>query len=422
MKPSVQRRRLHLVYLLNDLLHHAKYHTSDRALQTNLSQSLQPYIEELLQLAAVDAKRGVSRRLRDLASIWEEENYFDRQDLTQLLDPSASTLPNSHAHPRQQAKSESTVKELPYILPSSHGDPSLPFYDLPAGNLVRLIVPNSSQPMRPEEVRPLQLASGPVDEGLVNALKDFLADVQGMENTRPKPEDGGVAPDMDEMGQMSYHDEAGGLAGDTYYGWSRSFCEKMKRRGRTEKDNSSRSSRSRSTSRSRSRISRKRRRYSESPNGRSRSSRSYSRSRSRQRGEENGRRGRSRSPVGGRTRSGPRSYPAEGGHHMIGQPRKFDAPNQFRDPPPVPPPPSLGLPFPPPPLQHGQIPIPPPLGWTGPWPPPPPPPPSYILSNPALPNLQFPPAPPNLPPPPGTWPPYPPGHQHGGKNEYTERR
>ncbi|KAK5262766.1 hypothetical protein LTR96_011742, partial [Exophiala xenobiotica] len=66
--------------------------------------------------------------------------------------------------------------------------------------------------------------SGPADESLVNALKDFLHDVKGLDKTVAYLEDKGVNPEIDEMGQISYRDEAGDVVGDTYYGWSRSLC------------------------------------------------------------------------------------------------------------------------------------------------------------------------------------------------------
>ncbi|KAK5191715.1 hypothetical protein LTR99_008557 [Exophiala xenobiotica] len=294
-KPSSRRQRLHILYLLNDLLHHAKFHASERSFEASLTQLLQPFLRDLFQLAAEAAKPRVSRRLRDVVKIWEEAQYFERDVLAQLLDPLDNVASEATQKPLVQTTSKPTTKELPFILPALHGDPSSPFYDLPAGNLMPLIVPNSLQSIRPEEIRPLQLSSGPADEGLVNALKDFLHDVKGLDNTVAYLEDKGMNPEIDEMGQISYRDEAGDVVGDTYYGWSRSFCAKMKRRDGSRSDGSSRRSRSRSTTRSRSRGGHKRRRYSDSlDNG---SSRSYSRSTSRRRYNHSRKRSsRSRSP------------------------------------------------------------------------------------------------------------------------------
>ncbi|KIX09821.1 uncharacterized protein Z518_00902 [Rhinocladiella mackenziei CBS 650.93] len=427
VRTSISRRRLHILYLLNDLLHHAKCHNSDVDLQNNSTQSLRPFLVDLFQLTASEAKLRVSRRLDQLVKIWEEEKYFDRDDLARILDSLHGITPKTELSVQGPSKSENNLNELPYVIPATHGDPTLPFYDLPAGNLMHHIVPNSSQPMRPDEIRALQFSAGPADESLVNALKDFLKDVERIENAIPQPEEEEPPVEIDEMGQTSCHDEAGDLVGDTYYGWSRSFCEKMKKRERDDKHDSARRTRSRSSSRSRSRsharVHHKRRRQSESSSASSRSSRSYSRSASRSRyGRISSRWGASRSRS--RSPSRTRSYTLEKSLPRSGLPPRISPPKHFVNTPPGPPPPpllstSIGLPFPPSPFDPGRIPVPPPCppNWTGPWPPPPPPPPQGYQ------NLPIPPAPPNLPPPPppGSWP-FQPNEQFGGRNDPPGRR
>ncbi|EHY55177.1 uncharacterized protein HMPREF1120_03327 [Exophiala dermatitidis NIH/UT8656] len=317
------------------------------------------------------------------------------------------------------------------MLPTTHGDPSLPYYELPAGNLMPHIVPNSSQPIRPEDVQALRFSGGPADESLVNALTDFLADIQTMNDKLSKLESKGSKPEMDEMGQISYRDEAGDLLGDTYYGWSRSFCERMKRRGRSDASGSPRAvsnSSSVSRSRSRGRAPYKRRRYSNSTDL-SRSSRSYSRSPSRRRRRDSSVE-RSDSRKGSWPRSRSRSHPPDWRGARPEQPPNMPAPMSFNNMPTIPPPPTVaGLPFPPPPplpaFQQSGVPFPPPrpINWSGQWPPPPPPP-LYHPGNPAFNGLQFPPAPPNMPPPPpppAGWP-MPPTDPYGGSNGYTGRR
>lgn len=184
----------------------------------------------------------------------------------------------------EQVHTKAVARELPWIMPATHGDPTASFFDLPAANLMPHIIPNSSKPMRSDQVRALHLTAGPADESLVNAMKDFLEDVKSINDPYAVLDGEDMVLDIDEMGQTSYTNEAGDVVGDTYYGWSRAFCEKMKRRG---KDNGSSgqsrsSSRSKSRSRSRSRspvrgrgFTAKRKRYSRS-GSRSRSS-SYGR-------------------------------------------------------------------------------------------------------------------------------------------------
>lgn len=302
----------------------------------------------------------------------------------------------------------------------------MPYFDLPAGNLMPHIMPNSSAAIRPDQVRALQFVAGPADDGLVHAVKDFLKEVNDIDDSA-QADVSAIVTDIDELGQTSYQDEDGDVVySDTYYGWSRTFCEKMKKRrdGDNGRETRARSySSSRSLSRSRSRSPRKRRRYSDSI-----SSRSASRSRSRR--SRDGRRAESsRRRVSGdhRKRSRPRSYSPDQSHALPAPPltRGNSHPaggvaSQF--------PPTMitqtnGPPF------HGlpnQIPFPPALGPGGlPFPPPPPPPPPNY-AGPWPPNTNFPhglpfPAPPLhqsgiLPPrpgPPGPNQNWPPAHWQG---------
>ena len=415
---NVPRQRLHILYLLNDLLHHSKYHARDTDLHTTLTQCLQQFLPELFQLAMEDAKPKISRRLQTLVEIWQGAQYLETNLLDRITDILTGVGPGTTEEIKAEQKPERATKELPYNLPATHGDPSLPFYDLPAGNLMPLIVPNSSQPMRADDIRALQFSAGAADESLVNALKDFLVDVQSIDDTVAHLEKAGVHPEMDEMGQIWYRDQTGDLVGDTYYGWSRAFCEKMRGRDRSGSGYASQRSHSRGSSRSRSRSRVKRRRYSTSDDGHSELSRSYNRSRSRRRSLSRGRdvsrsRSRSISPVQSRP--------------MLGRLQQPDLPTQPSNHPPNPLPQSAhGLPLKPP-TQFGGAPVIPPPYWSGPWPPPPPPPPSQLPGNAGFPNLPFPPPPPpNFPSQPGAWPPYPPapppGYPYGGNGTYNNGR
>ena len=419
--PRASRLRLHILYIINDLLHHAKYHTSDTVLRSNLGSALEQCVVEVFQLAATDGKRKVCDRLDQLANIWQKEDYFPKDRIERLRKTQVKESgkeDNSVAASQQPGIS---TKEIPYIMPSTHGDPSTPYYDLPAGNLMPHILPDSTAPMQPNQIRALHFSAGPADEGLVNAVKDFLKDVEMLDNVYGQLDDEGIVVDIDQMGQTSYKDETGDLTGDTYYGWSRAFCDKMKRRRRRAngEDGSSNTrgrSRAYSSSPSRSNSPRKRRRYSTS--GDRSESRSFSRSRSASRHASSNHpasqpvRARSRS----RTSSPERPSFARASitemHATLDRSASYLS--QAR---PTPPPSSLRstpalnpnmvqhcFPPPPPPLGHNGLPIPPPRppNWSGPWPPLPPPP---MRSS--FPNMPF------TPPPPP--PPAPSSFQHQGQ-------
>ena len=221
--------------------------------------------------------------------IWEKEQLLPQSILKSLRNTLAGTDEmDTQSIPEDVSEQVTANKETAFILPPTHGDPSTPYYDLPAGNFMPHIMPNSSAPMRPGHIRPLQFATGPADEGLVSALKDFLKETDALDKVTSFYEIEGIVPDIDEMGQLSYSDERGEIQGDTYYGWSRSFCEKMKRR-HNDDHNLSEHIKSRTRSTSSNMSLRKRRRLSGTSSERSRSrSRSPSQSRSRGRGRGRG--------------------------------------------------------------------------------------------------------------------------------------
>ncbi|KAB8234732.1 RNA polymerase II-binding domain-containing protein [Aspergillus alliaceus] len=379
---SMKRKRLHILYLLNDLFHHTKYHLDSTAAFSTFTGSSQPYIVELLGYAAsYDREKNPKhhRRLDALLDIWDQHGYYGSDyvnKLREVVKNSALSGPVKASIDVEESNTDSAnrlpSKDVPFTMPSTHGDPSTPYYDLPAGNLVPHIIPDSTAPLRPDSVKPLQFLAGPADDKLVDALKAFLKDVDQIYGAdKPEPK-GDEIVDIDELGQTVIRDGITGdiLDSDTYYGWSRGFCQRMKRS-------------SKSGSRSRSQSPHKRRRYSDSLSDDSRRSRSRSRTRTppRRFGRYDSR---SRSVSQSRSRSRERSYSPRPPSPPRSMPPAHHH-NQFNNgvPPGFPPPP-LPMHFPPGPPAFSQgMPgaPPPPPNYQGQWPPPPPPLPKYGPSN-----------------------------------------
>ena len=428
-RPSARRKQLHILYLLNDLLHHTKYHLASSSSYSTLTGTIQPHLVDLVgSAAAFDSKEFPKHhgRIEKLLDIWEANGYYQpsyvqklRETVTNAANFGYSGAGTTAARSEPNLEAELNPfkgnKDAPYVMPATHGDPSTPYYDLPAGNMMPHIIPNSTVPISPQLVKPLQFVAGPADESLVIAVKDFMRDVEGLFGTGDK-HDGDIAIDFDQLGQPIVHDEITGepIGGEGYYGWSKAFCKKMKRRA--EGRNGASNGRLRSDSLDRSMSPRKRRRNSYSggssrsrSRSRPRSSpstsppsgtrgwrrrsvtrsrrRSYTRSESssrsgshsgpaRPRSRRNRSRLRSRSGSKSRSRSySPPQYPPSRRHQAASVSRPLPPPPLAQGPsPPLPPP------FPGPftqgfPLGPGGIPIPPPPppNYSGPWPPPPPP-------------------------------------------------
>ncbi|KAJ5365845.1 RNA polymerase II large subunit CTD [Penicillium concentricum] len=264
-KVSPKRQRLHILYLLNDLLHHCKYHLGTSSTFSTVSGSLQLHLVNLVGYAATcDRQKNPRhhRRLDDLLDIWSEHEYFHPELVNKLREVVTMGAPppsNDAANDLNPAKKSG--KDAPFIVPSTHGDPSTPWHEVRAGNIYPHIIPNSTIPIQPDSLKPIKLLAGPADQKTVDALKAFLADVNKLYDPETLWDD---KHDIDELGQtvMRGENTSDILDGQHYYGWSLEFCQPA------DTDTEDSRDRSRSRSPSGSRTYRKRR-YSDSSSSQS---------------------------------------------------------------------------------------------------------------------------------------------------------
>ena len=402
--PSGWRRQLHVLYLLNDVLHHTKFHFKSPSAHSTLTGTLQSSLVDLFRAASaynLEVYVQQHRCIADLLDIWEGKGYYQPLYIQKLKDTVSNSSKVDLENPGEDKKPSEEVwgkerKDPPYILPPSHGDSMTPFHDLPAANMMPHIVPNSAIPIKPQSMKALQFTAGPADEDLVVAVRGFLTTVDSLDAHDFENKKGYM--DVDDLGQPVPGDEITGnsLGGNGYYGWSRAFCEKMKQRGLGLGHISKIVGRAVSTERSLSPH--KRRRYSDSGSSRSRD-RNFGQSRSSSISSHQGARRRNL------TRSSSKSRESSGESRRYRSLRSLRSRSQSRSlsysPPqaasvlqrPLPPAspqvmqhnqaqglsPPTSMPFPQPFSKGflagpGGIPIPPPPpNYHGPWPPPPPP-------------------------------------------------
>lgn len=234
---SVRRRQVHILYLLNDLLHHAKYHLGQDSFYSTLTTNIQSYLITLVGIAsAYDTVqfRIHLKKIDEVLEIWSEKRYFHPlylQKLRDIVEESQENVRSEKLIQPQRKSGESSREQkinAPYLMPHSHGEFTTPFYDLPAGNMIPHIIPNSAIPINPQAMKPLQLKAGPARESLVNVLKKFMEEVDPTNSKKNEDETVGI----DELGNIVFSDATTGesFGGDGYYGWSRVLCEKMKRK------------------------------------------------------------------------------------------------------------------------------------------------------------------------------------------------
>ena len=420
--PSYKRRQISILYLFNDLLHHTKFHNDSSSAYTTLVGSLQLHMVELIRtLATYDRTIHIShhKKIKTLLDEWSRNAYFSTAYTEKLRETALQVGTDGNFQGQLQtyempgdvlAKNDSwnkPKKDTPFLMPATHGDSSTPYYDLPAGNMMPHILPNSATPINTHLVKPIQLSPGPANNDLVVALKDFFKDVDALYGQHID-DDEGISMDIDEMGQSIVRDEVTGdaIGGDGYYGWSHAFCERMKRRHKRKSVDVRGRNDSASEEESQSRY--KRRRRSSSAE-----SSSFSRGTSRSRSRSNRRTGvgpnesylrgrlsgtlhsRSRSPSRSRSRSHnqgfqtlrSRSRPGSSRSRSYSPPPQFSTSKKSQTPSSMhmhvsatasAPPPPYPMAFPQGiPVGPGGVPLPPPPppNYNGPWPPPPPPPP-----------------------------------------------
>ncbi|KAL8953779.1 MAG: hypothetical protein Q9222_000396 [Ikaeria aurantiellina] len=244
---SIRGRQLSVLYLLHDVLHHTRFHRVASVDSTIFCRTLEPSIIHLVALASAYEAAICPKhidKVRSLVEIWAEGEYYTTSFIENVRDTTTNASNGEHPHDdiiriKEEAGNAvepgigSVRKDAPYIMPLSHGDASLPYYDLPAGNLLPCIVPNSSLPISPQAVKPVQLRAGPADESLVRAVKVFLRDADSIYGAKPTA-DGVEFGDVDELGQTVIVEGKAGefLASEGYYGWSKKFCDRMKLRQR----------------------------------------------------------------------------------------------------------------------------------------------------------------------------------------------
>ncbi|QDS68979.1 hypothetical protein FKW77_009016 [Venturia effusa] len=410
--PSCQRKRLHLLYLVNDLLHQTSFcNATAKDGRPSFADSFRPIIVDLVKDAASfdqQTNRKHHERLTGLLQLWKEKAYFDLNFSTDLTSVMASEGKSVPSRARDGVGAKGAAANDPqkdnWTLPSQHGESGTPWYDLPAAcwlpSIEALMEYREQHPRRrrkgmdPRNVRPLRFKPGPVDPKLVKAVQQLIKDADSIYSFSLDDEEN-IKSDYDRMGQKllirKTRKERDGqkvrlVTGDTYYGWTRDFAEKMYRARKSARDQA------------RERARRQGSEHSEaSESSRSPSPEPTSRKRKWDDKESSPP---SRAPTGPRRNSLSSSSRPNSSEGRSYEPQQ---PPQTQSNPAYPPPPPMGYPTPPPPPTHGGYqapPPPPPIGWQAPWPPAPPVP-NYQQSQQYQQFQQYP-APPGYPQPPPT--------------------
>ena len=233
---SVKRKRLHILYLIHDLIHHTKLRGGDE----RLAAAFEPYIPALFSTTAQEKGRKHAVKIDRLIDIWSSKGYYPglyMDDLRKTVHSVRLQAEKGSAATTDEPSSvteENKHKEKPYDMPATHGDYTTTWYDLPAANLMQHIIPNSTRPIKGSLVEPLRFTPGPADPQVAAAVKALIDDSHSMWGESEEGED--AKYDLDALGQRIVTNEMGNRkVQETYYGWSEEFARKMTRKRKARK-------------------------------------------------------------------------------------------------------------------------------------------------------------------------------------------
>ncbi|EPS38957.1 hypothetical protein H072_7251, partial [Dactylellina haptotyla CBS 200.50] len=240
LTPSSRRRRLYILYLINDTIHYTTFYSSP---PMPFGKGVEPFLKDLFSLAQDPTRKKQRARLEKLLSIWSSKHYFSEDTISEWRNEVAKSFEHEqNIEDPQEATKEAKPKDQQVLLPALHGDPTVPYHDLPATTMLPLMRPNSPTPINTRFLKPIVLKAGPPPKALAEAVDVFVKSVDKMWYGG----DMRVMPDVDEMGvdiikpldgqdddlldepDMIKNTEEG------YYGWSRGFAIQMMKRRKGE--------------------------------------------------------------------------------------------------------------------------------------------------------------------------------------------
>ncbi|KAL9062278.1 MAG: hypothetical protein Q9157_009065, partial [Trypethelium eluteriae] len=203
--------------------------------------------ELMRDAASFDASKNkkLHQKLHDLITIWEENQHYRKEfcnTLRGIAESAGKVSGDAQAHGEETANtinttSQTATKNVPLALPSTHGDRTAHWSDLPAGCMMRHVAPNSARLIRLREMRQLELNSRSAEPAMVEAAKTSLAESGQTRNPYSHYEDRIIA-DINVIGQSPHlKDSSEPRVGNISHVWTPKFAGNTKRRQRDRQYN-----------------------------------------------------------------------------------------------------------------------------------------------------------------------------------------
>lgn len=229
------RNRLDILLVVNDILHADNFHRQNGTAQGNVAKHLKPYIDELVELAAlsVPGKDSPSEhKLKAVINFWAANEYISARDFKSICERAIDGLAVAHGG--------TPVRKRTYALPDWFGDRSAPWHELPASYMLdplikhpdRAITTNTINVRRLDRKQPTEQVRKLLEEYFENIDLKYIPTADN-----PTGETKKYKLWLDRMGQLVKQNKE---TGETKivcngYGWSVKFCEEMQDDGIPER-------------------------------------------------------------------------------------------------------------------------------------------------------------------------------------------
>jgi hypothetical protein len=225
------RNRLDILLVVSDVLHADTFHRPNDGAQGAISHHLKPYIEDLVELAALYATGKDSpceKKLKAIVNFWATTQCVSRNDINAIRDRAIEGL--------VVARGGIPVRKRTYALPEWFGDRGVPWHELPASYMLEPMIKYPDRPIDTFAINVTRLEQRQPSNRVRKLLEHYFEDIDLKyvpTGDNPTGETKKYKLWLDPMGQLVKQNKETGETRTVSngYGWSKRFCHDMLENG-----------------------------------------------------------------------------------------------------------------------------------------------------------------------------------------------
>ncbi|ODA79165.1 hypothetical protein RJ55_04757 [Drechmeria coniospora] len=171
-RPSVKKRRLHILYIVNDVLHHVVVRQGNRAFGIAWSAQLPAMITAA---AFFDNCPRHLAKVNDLIALWAEKDYLPAGILDRLRSAFRSASNKSSGFPLHPSDGPPPpANDGAHTRSAFHGYASVPWHGQPAASWLPQLAWGATMPVRPQAICRLELELARGNDEYVEDLEESV--------------------------------------------------------------------------------------------------------------------------------------------------------------------------------------------------------------------------------------------------------